>query len=649
MPSCLHDQIFDGGSTGSRLHVFEFVQRKRRRGANVDAGDADAGSSDRPDEEEISEEDEVEEDVVRRGSFRVDSPLSAFAAAASEAGAAAVNSTALAEHLMPALAFAETVVPAEFRATTRVHYQATAGMRLLSKGQQEGVYDAVYEGLLARPDFAFRDGFRRSDVATLSGDLEGYYGAVAANYLKGTIRPDLRMLQRQKKQAGAGHDGGEEEEEEGDHHHHHGPYGALDMGGASTQIVFLPSGKGSGSRSGSGRRMSQNGNGSSGSEEYQYCSNDEVDGSSNGDDDCGDASGTSCNDDDHNNDDGGFPSRLDEGDFFSTSYLSYGVDQFRERLWNTWISERKRQVGDGADDTCDTKLLPNPCCFKGYEIEWQGYTLVGTGDTDRCIREVQRLIPHPEEEEDSRTGGGDGGGGRRRTVGGVEHPPVRGKFFAMSLYFFALDCLRELSRPSGEAHDRLNESWPNPTIRELGDALDGLCSRSWTGDLEDVAGAAHAYTRPEVLPHRCLEAVYMVTLLRDGFGFDVDSRDITFTFLVDGSEVEWTLGMALALRAQQRKTVGNSGSIGSSSSEECKVQHTTIASPGSHSTSSSSSSAATFGSTASEKRKKNDTMEEEGAVEEPPSAYSYIMDLLLEVVKTDEAESHYVLWQQSVR
>lgn len=38
----------------------------------------------------------------------------------------------------------------------------------------------------------------------------------------------------------------------------------------------------------------------------------------------------------------------------------------------------------------------------------------------------------------------------------------------------------------------------------------------------------------------------MVTLLRDGFGFEMESRDITFTFLVDGSEVEWTLGMAIS-------------------------------------------------------------------------------------------------------
>ena len=38
----------------------------------------------------------------------------------------------------------------------------------------------------------------------------------------------------------------------------------------------------------------------------------------------------------------------------------------------------------------------------------------------------------------------------------------------------------------------------------------------------------------------------MVTLLRDGFGFKPESKDITFTFLVDGNEVEWSMGMAIS-------------------------------------------------------------------------------------------------------
>jgi hypothetical protein len=62
---------------------------------------------------------------------------------------------------------------------------------------------------------------------------------------------------------------------------------------------------------------------------------------------------------------------------------------------------------------------------------------------------------------------------------------------------------------------------------------------------------AHTFIRKEVLPHRCVETVYMVTFLKDGFGFHPSSRDITFTFLVDGSEVEWTLGMALSMYAEE--------------------------------------------------------------------------------------------------
>merc|ERR1719440_821337 len=68
----------------------------------------------------------------------------------------------------------------------------------------------------------------------------------------------------------------------------------------------------------------------------------------------------------------------------------------------------------------------------------------------------------------------------------------------------------------------------------------------------ELQEGVHTFTRKEVLPHRCLETVYMVTLLKDGFGFDPSSRDITFTFLIDGDEVEWTLGMALAMNANEQ-------------------------------------------------------------------------------------------------
>jgi apyrase len=279
-------------------------------------------------------------------------------------------------------------------------------MRLLDVEEQEAVYDALYQGLIESDKFVF-ESTTRHDIATLGGELEGFYGAVAANYLKGVIDIKLNTI---------GSDGDDD---------NHGPLGALDMGGSSTQIVYLPG--------------------------TNPCENEEA-----------------CHDEME------LPSKLNGDDFFSTSYLAYGVDQFRERLWDTLV-ERQQQEEKQYQDACGDKYIDNPCGFKGYELEWKGYTLVGTGDTAACVVQVQRLIPHHEDEvhEDEFLPG--------TRVGGVAHPPLRGKFFAMSLYYFSLDSLRVLSHPHAHAHEALSLSWPTPSIEELFNALDGLCSRSWQG------------------------------------------------------------------------------------------------------------------------------------------------------------------------
>lgn len=541
-------QVIDGGSTGSRLHVFEFVTA-----ASDDENDTDGASA--------------VTNCVRRGSARANVPLSAFAPSLDDGEVVEVLSPRhVAEHLLPAFEYAATVIPPKYYNTTLVTYQATAGMRLLTDEQQEAVYDALYEGLRTAPEFVFH-GLRRSDIQTLSGELEGFYGAVAANYLKGTITADLELVSNSKAD---GDDCG-------------GPLGALDMGGSSTQIVFLPS-----------STTTKTNQPSNDSDDYDndeqnepgYCLSHYPD--QDDDDDERDPSSSSSSSNSSSKhachvatakELSPVPRVLKGEDFFATSYLSYGVDQFRERLWNTWVQEaRAKQLeveqaqreteaidnnnvsnNDAGrtcsqdEGTCNSNLILNPCAFRGYIMEWDGFQLIGTGQAEECVRHVQRLIPHPElpwdptlpEEllDNTRLG---------QHVGGMAHPPVRGKFLAMSLYFFTLDSLRELTRNNTSAYQELNRSWPTPSIQELHNALEGLCARGWADDLEPIQHSAHAFTRPEVLPHRCLESVYLVTLLKDGFGFAPESRDITFTFLVDGSEVEWSLGMALALRAQRR-------------------------------------------------------------------------------------------------
>jgi len=432
--------VIDGGSTGSRLHIFEFV---------VD---------------EFS----GETDCVRRGSERSHKPLSAFSR---DDRSVPLNQTALIEHIIYIFDFAARIIPPEYHLSTTIKFGGTAGMRLLDEDEQTEIYDSLYEGLIENSNFVFRN-FERGDILTIGGDKEGFYGALATNFLKGIIDTTLTTTSRIYVEDGEN------------------VLGALDMGGSSTQIVYLP--------------------------KRTTCKNDQCDKPS------------SAN-----------SAHLVEEDFFSISYLAYGVDRFRERLWDTWVDDQENMMRiDKAADS--SKIIKNPCAFKGYEIDWKEYKLVGTGDAEKCEKQVQRLIPGYEPDQEL--------GGR---VGGVEHPPINGKFFAMSLYFFTFDSLRELSNPLMEAHQILNHAWPTPSIQELHDALDGFCSRSWNNDLINIQHEAHVFTRAEVLPHRCLESVYILTLLRDGFGFQPSSRDITFGFLVDGSEVEWSLGLALSQHAEQ--------------------------------------------------------------------------------------------------
>ena len=395
-------QVIDGGSTGSRLHIFEF---RKDLTSNTTA-------------------------CIRQGSDRAQVPLSAFARTDSQIETnEELNATHVAQHLIPLFQYAANIIPSQYHALTSVHYQATAGMRLLEEYEQTLVYDALFAGFKESPDFVFTH-LQRENIATLGGEEEALYGAVSANYLSGVVDVKLHMINK---------DGTVEDEDiEFD-----GPLGALDMGGASMQIVYLPHEEfeedcdnydhvhGDESASESESLVQHRTKTSKGLKELPNLPNR--------------------------------PNRLNGDEFFSTSYLSYGADQFRERLWDNWVEKREL---DAEDDVFHTSIIDNPCSFNGYTSEWKGYTFVGSGDAKRCAKEVNRLIPHHKEPTYKFS--------EFRTVGGVTHPPIRGHFFAMSLFFFTLDCLRELSN-----HQGLNDAWPTPSISDLTQALDILCSRDW--------------------------------------------------------------------------------------------------------------------------------------------------------------------------
>ena len=180
-------KVIDAGSTGSRLHIFEFITTSN----------------------EISCE--------RRGSSKAWTPLAAFADDTSTEHP--LNATHVAHHMLPLFDYASIIIPQEYHTCTSVTIAATAGMRLLSLQWQKAVYDALYEGLVQyttaplekvpESTYSMRFTFtslQRKDVYTLNGEREGFYGAVAANYLRGVINAELRVIVRQREDDDTGDD-----------------------------------------------------------------------------------------------------------------------------------------------------------------------------------------------------------------------------------------------------------------------------------------------------------------------------------------------------------------------------------------------------------------------------------------------------------
>ncbi len=126
---------------------------------------------------------------------RVRPGLSAYAGRPQEA----------ARSLEPLIAYARERIGGDAWSRTSLYLRATAGLRLLDPVKRNEILDAVSEYLATTP-------FASTSARVIEGTEEGIYGWLAVNYLLG-------------------------------HLEHGGPFptvGALDLGGASAQITFVP-------------------------------------------------------------------------------------------------------------------------------------------------------------------------------------------------------------------------------------------------------------------------------------------------------------------------------------------------------------------------------------------------------------------------
>jgi hypothetical protein len=395
----------------------------------------------------------------------------------------------VADYFAPLLSIAATRIPAAFHSQTAIHIKATAGMRLLSEVRQSIIWQSLVDGMSRRDEIPF---FLTSDhVGTIDGHAEAFFAVLASNYIAGSIDGNLHPV------------------------HGRSLLGALDMGGSSTQLIFF-----------------------------------------NGTDDA---------------------QKIHADDFWSHSWLNYGVNRVHERVLDyiqaqhihdalarsmnelsatSSVSTTNHILAQSnedmivddmlAQDGCNDVIISNPCGFKGHQLVRNNLAsnnadglrnsiLFGTGDSDQCIDIIEKVIwpEHSDSDSERRRKG--------KPIDEIEHPAVRGHhFYAMSVYYYALDCMRHLG-PADLDH------WPSPSLDEIGAAAATFCSMDWA-ELEGQAHgpSRHPFTAPDQLHDRCFEVLYIITLLEKGFGFDRHDRSITYALEVGGKEVEWTLGFALA-------------------------------------------------------------------------------------------------------
>ena len=119
--------------------------------------------------------------------------------------------SAAAESLDVLLDEAVNVVPESLRKCTPVAVKATAGLRLLGSSESAEILEAIKRRLQDKYPFPLQE---KDGVVIMDGKDEGVYAWITANYLLKTIRADTPTNTPS--------------------------YAVLDLGGASTQIVFEP-------------------------------------------------------------------------------------------------------------------------------------------------------------------------------------------------------------------------------------------------------------------------------------------------------------------------------------------------------------------------------------------------------------------------
>ncbi|KAL3864539.1 hypothetical protein ACJMK2_006213 [Sinanodonta woodiana] len=302
---------------------------------------------------------------------------------------------------------AKKVVPSNRHKSTPVFLGATAGMRMLNESNHtlsEIILEKVREIIKTYP---FQFDSPKESARIISGDEEGTFGWVTSNYILGKfgVQPPA-SFQIYPGNGTLHNDVGE------------GTIGALDMGGASTQITFYTP------------------NFDNNTEPYRFHLN------------------------------------LYKQNYsvYTHSYLCYGINQ----------AELKYQANLILDQGLNSTTIYSPCMPQGFNKSYKyseifeapcivnssqhpanrsinsnhSYVFIGTGENKTCITAVQQLFNFSAACNHTDC-----------SFNGVYQPKVYGDFYAFSSFFYEMDFLNLTKKPH--------------SLDEFNKILSKFCKMSW--------------------------------------------------------------------------------------------------------------------------------------------------------------------------
>jgi guanosine-diphosphatase len=354
------------------------------------------------------------------------------------------------------------VVPAALRSCTPVAVKATAGLRLLPGSQSKDILDAVTRRIIDEYPFKLHE---PDGVVVMDGKDEGVYAWITANYLLSTIRADTPSNTP--------------------------TYAVLDLGGASTQIVFEPT------------FTKSDGNLEEGEHKYLL-------------------------------DFGG-----KEHTLYQHSYLGYGLMKARAHVHQLVdFMASIRNPGQGSLDTVPP-TIGNPCLARGtkrnVDIKDDRTNTTKTvvmdgeqiGSFEACNRVIELVMAKDAICEV-----------KPCSFNGVYQPSlldsfVSGNVLLLSYFFDRIDPL------SSEAStDKLTVSTIASLAKDVCLGRDVWITR-WGSDSKVMAEL-------EDRPEWCLDLTFMHGLLRLGYEFS-DERDVVIGKKIQDTELGWCLGATIAM------------------------------------------------------------------------------------------------------